>query len=63
MVEVSLQEKELYSTNFSEWGDYETAAKEEETVVKWNTKYMFVICLKNWNDAADGFPKTRLKGW
>ena len=23
----------------------------------------FVICLKNWNDAADGFPKTRLKGW
>ena len=20
-------------------------------------------CLKNWNDAADGFPKTRLKGW
>ena len=35
----NIQEKELYSTNFSEWGDYETAAKEEETVVKWNTKY------------------------
>ncbi len=35
----AIQEKELYSTTFTEWGEYETGAKSEETVVKWNTKY------------------------
>ena len=35
----AVQEKELYSTDFTEWGDYETSAKEVETFVTWSTKY------------------------
>ncbi len=35
----AVQEKELYSTTFTDWGAYETGCKESETVVKWNTKY------------------------
>lgn len=35
----SIQEKELYSTDFSDWGGYETGAKEQETVVSWKTRY------------------------
>lgn len=34
-----LQEKCLYSTNFSEWGNYEKKAAAEETQVTWQTKY------------------------
>ena len=32
-------EKCLYSTNFTEWGNYETKAEETETTVTWQTKY------------------------
>ncbi|MGM9697508.1 MAG: pectinesterase family protein [Prevotella sp.] len=35
----SIQEKCLYSTNFTEWGAYETSAKTTETKVTWQTKY------------------------
>lgn len=35
----SIQEKCLYSTDFTEWGAYETSAKEAETKVTWKTKY------------------------
>ncbi len=34
-----VQEKELYSTDFTEWGEYETKAKQEVTTAEWNTKY------------------------
>ena len=34
-----LQEKCLYSTKFSEWGNYEKKAAAEETQVTWQTKY------------------------
>ncbi len=35
----SIQQKCLYSTDFTEWGAYETSAKEAETKVTWKTKY------------------------
>lgn len=35
----SIKEKQLYSTTFTEWGDYETKAATSETTVSWNTKY------------------------
>jgi len=35
----AIQEKALYSTTFTEWGDYETKAATSETKVTWNTKY------------------------
>ena len=34
-----LQEKCLYSTNFTEWGDYKKKAEAKETQVTWQTKY------------------------
>ena len=34
-----LQEKCLYSTNFTEWKDYEKKAAAEQTQVTWQTKY------------------------
>lgn len=33
------QEKQIYVTDFTEWGDYETKAKQEETVATWTTRY------------------------
>lgn len=35
----AIQEKALYSTTFTEWGDYETSAKTSVTTVSWKTKY------------------------
>lgn len=35
----AVQEKKLYSTTFTEWGDYETKATTTETTVSWQTKY------------------------
>lgn len=34
-----IQEKALYSTDFTTWGSYETSAQQTETTATWKTKY------------------------
>lgn len=62
----NIQEKELYSTDFSEWGAYETSAKTEETVVKWNTKYSheeIVFSIFNTQIGATNFNEAKFPDW
>lgn len=35
----TMMEKELYTTNFTEWGDYATNAAKKVTTASWQTKY------------------------
>lgn len=61
-----VQEKELYTTNFSEWGDYETKAKEEETTVSWSTKYShetLTFSIFNTQIGATNFNTGKFPNW
>lgn len=62
----SIQEKELYSTNFTEWGAYETDAKEVETLVTWNTKYSheeLTFTIFNTQIGASNFNVGKFPNW
>lgn len=62
----SIQEKELYSTNFTEWGAYETNAKEVETLVTWNTKYSheeLTFTIFNTQIGASNFNVGKFPSW
>lgn len=62
----SVQEKELYSTDFSDWGAYETAAEEKETVASWNTRYShetLTFTVFNTQIGASNFNTGKFPNW
>lgn len=67
VVQVSpLQEKCLYSTNFTEWGSYETKAEETETTVTWQTKYShedITFSIFNTQIGATNFKTEKFPDW
>ena len=61
-----LQEKCLYSTNFSEWGNYEKKAAAEETQVTWQTKYShetLTFSIFNTQIGATNFNAGKFPNW
>lgn len=61
-----LQEKCLYSTNFSEWGNYEKKAEAKETQVTWQTKYShetLTFSIFNTQIGATNFNTGKFPNW
>ena len=61
-----LQEKCLYSTNFTEWKDYEKKAAAEQTQVTWQTKYShetLTFSIFNTQIGATNFNAGKFPNW
>ena len=61
-----LQEKCLYSTNFTEWGDYKKKAEAKETQVTWQTKYShetLTFSIFNTQIGATNFNTGKFPNW
>ena len=61
-----LQEKCLYSTNFTEWKDYEKKAAAEQTQVTWQTKYShetLTFSIFNTQIGATNFNTGKFPNW
>lgn len=61
-----VQQKQLYSTDFSEWGAYETKAKKSVTEVSWATKYSkenLTFSVYNTQIGASNFNTGKFPDW
>lgn len=62
----AVQEKELYSTTFTEWGDYEKKAEESVTTATWQTKYSkedLTFSIYNTQIGASNFNSSKFSSW
>lgn len=62
----TVEEKLLYTTDFSDWGDYETSAKTTVTTVPWATKYShedLTFSVYNTQIGASNFNTSKFPDW